>query len=489
MMHKIFITFLTALLVLLVSTGGGSAHQVEVENISGVQSAALSSSASVGTAFTYQGHLSDGDSSANGSYDFRFKLFNASSDGAQVGDTIKKNAVSVVDGFFTVTLNFGSVFSGTALYLDIGVRPAGSSTYTTLSPRQALTAAPYASYALSAPWSGLSGVPSGLDNGDDDTTYQAGSGLTLSADKFSVNFAGSGIANAASRSDHDHLGQTWENDDAILLFGGGDGVRSTAFGDGIIGNTFSSDKYGGVFTNISHLLGTGAGGPALYALSSGDGYPDIVLGGNTGTYDNGTIKSDPKFSTSDIVLYTNDHLHIHLDEVNANESSFAIKNGENNTVFSVSESGNVRADGTYYCPGPCVIQNGSADFAEMLPSVRELEPGDVLIIGSDGLLALSTQPYQASVVGVYSTQPGYLGGGEFMGQDGFVPLAVAGVVPVKVSAENGPIQPGDLLTTSATPGHAMRCEGVETCFGRTIGKALDGLENGKDVIRMLVVLQ
>jgi len=485
---KISITFLTAMLVLLVSTGGVLAHQGQTES-SSTLAADLSTAASLGTAFTYQGYLSDDGSSANGSYDFRFRLFNASIDGAQVGDTLNKNAVSVVDGIFMVTLNFGNVFNGTILYLDIGVRPAGGSTYTTLSPRKALTAAPYASYALSAPWSGISGVPSGLNDGDDDTTYQAGAGLTLSAGQFSVNFAGRGTANTVSRSDHDHMDQTWENDNSILLFGVSAGVSSSSYGDGFIGNTYSSDEYGGVFQNISHLLGTGGGGAGLYTLASGDAYPDIVLGGNSGTEDNGVIKSDPLYSGSDIILRANDHVHIHLSEVEANSSDFTILNGANASVFSVNEGGTVSSVGAFNCTGSCVVQEDTADFAEMLPSVRDLEPGDVLVIGSDGLLALSTKPYQTSVMGVYSTQPGYLGGGEFIDQDGFVPLAVAGVVPVKVSAENGPIQPGDLLTTSATAGHAMRCEGVETCFGRTIGKALDGLETGTGVILMLVVLQ
>ena len=489
MKHKISITFLTAMLIMLVGTGAVSAHQVQTESSSHSLDADLSTTASLGNAFTYQGYLSDDGGSANGSYDFRFKLFDASSDGGQVGDTLSKNAVSVVDGFFTVNLNFGDVFNGTALYLDIGVRPAGSSTYTSLSPRQALKAAPYASYALKAPWSGLTGVPSGLNDGDDDTTYQAGAGLTLSAGQFNIDFAGRGTTNTASRSDHDHMYQTWENDNAILLFGVSAGVSSSSYGDGIVGNTYSSDKYGGKFSNISHLLGTGEGGAALYANSSGDAYPDVVLGGNSGVYDNGVISSDPLYSGSDIILRANDRVHIHLDEVNANSSDFTIKNGENNSVFSVNESGTISSAGAFTCTGSCVVQEDTADFAEMLPSVRDLEPGDVLIISPDGLLALSTEPYQASVMGVYSTQPGYLGGGEFFDQDGFVPLAVAGVVPVKVSAENGPIQPGDLLTTSATPGYAMRCEGVETCFGRTIGKALDGLENGMDVIRMLVVLE
>jgi hypothetical protein len=91
---------------------------------------------------------------------------------------------------------------------------------------------------------------------------------------------------------------------------------------------------------------------------------------------------------------------------------------------------------------------------------------------------------------VYSTRPGFLGGAVGGADDrGKAPLAMVGVVPVKASAENGPIQPGDLLTSSSTPGHAMRCEGVELCFGRTLGKAMEGLESGTGVIMMLVMFQ
>jgi hypothetical protein len=153
-----------------------------------------------------------------------------------------------------------------------------------------------------------------------------------------------------------------------------------------------------------------------------------------------------------------------------------------NLRFRVDNSGNVTADGTYSSP--------AADYAEMLPAVEGLQPGEILVIGLDGKLTRSTQAYQASVVGVYSTQPGFVGGaGDNTDLAGKIPLAVVGVVSVKVSAENGAIQPGDLLVASATPGHAMRCEGVELCFGRTIGKALEALDSGTGVILVLVMLQ
>jgi hypothetical protein len=69
-----------------------------------------------------------------------------------------------------------------------------------------------------------------------------------------------------------------------------------------------------------------------------------------------------------------------------------------------------------------------------------------------------------------------------------VPLAIVGIVPVKVSAENGSILPGDLLVTSSTPGHAMKA-GPNPPVGTVIGKALGTLAEGKGVIQMLVTLQ
>jgi hypothetical protein len=140
-----------------------------------------------------------------------------------------------------------------------------------------------------------------------------------------------------------------------------------------------------------------------------------------------------------------------------------------------------------------------SDFAESLPVAGDLasyEPGDVLVISLErpGGVEKCSQPYDGLVVGVYSTRPGFLGadkdGATEVAADE-VPVAVVGIVPVKVTDENGPIQPGDLLTTSSTAGHAMRCEGLELCFGRTLGKALEGLPAGQHsgVIQMLVSLQ
>jgi hypothetical protein len=141
------------------------------------------------------------------------------------------------------------------------------------------------------------------------------------------------------------------------------------------------------------------------------------------------------------------------------------------------------------------FDTSESDVAEYLPTDQSLEPGDVVMADprGGGRLVRAEGAYNTAVLGVISTQPGLaLGSGEHEGGDnnqGKAPLALSGRAPCKVSAENGPIRPGDLLTTSSTPGYAMRCEGMEQCFGRTIGKALDALDSGTGVIEILVTLQ
>jgi uncharacterized membrane protein len=112
----------------------------------------------VGTAFTYQGQLKQGGLPVTNRADFQFSLWDAATTppGLQVGTTQSVNGLNVANGLFTVTLDFGaSAFGGDARWLEIAVRsPAGGGTFTALSPRQELTATPYALYALSAPGGG-----------------------------------------------------------------------------------------------------------------------------------------------------------------------------------------------------------------------------------------------------------------------------------------------------------------------------------------------
>jgi hypothetical protein len=108
--------------------------------------------APMGTAFIYQGRLLDDNNPTDGPYDFEFKLYDSPVSGNQLAGTIDINDLDVIDGYFTVQLDFNdpNVFNGDACWLDIGVRPGDGSSFTMLSPRQQLTPAPYAIYAENA---------------------------------------------------------------------------------------------------------------------------------------------------------------------------------------------------------------------------------------------------------------------------------------------------------------------------------------------------
>lgn len=104
-----------------------------------------------GTAFTYQGRLIDDATPAYGMYDLRFAIYDAASGGTQHSNALTNSATSVTNGLFSVALDFGpGVFTGSPRWLDIAVRTNGSSTFVVLSPRQALTATPYAMAAANA---------------------------------------------------------------------------------------------------------------------------------------------------------------------------------------------------------------------------------------------------------------------------------------------------------------------------------------------------
>jgi len=101
----------------------------------------------MGTAWTYQGRLMDANDTADGFYDFQFKLFDGPNTltAEQMGTTININDLDVIDGYFTVELDYGRiVFNGDARWLQIAVRPGGSAgSFTTLVPRQKITPVPY----------------------------------------------------------------------------------------------------------------------------------------------------------------------------------------------------------------------------------------------------------------------------------------------------------------------------------------------------------
>ena len=127
----------------------------------------------VGGGFTYQGRLTSSGSPANGQYDLRFTLYDALTGGTQVGSSLTHSNQTVSDGLFTVTLDFGAgAFQGSARWIEIAVRTAGGPSFTALSPRQALTAAPYAVSLM--PGAVISRMSLGLVGGGDVNEFSAG---------------------------------------------------------------------------------------------------------------------------------------------------------------------------------------------------------------------------------------------------------------------------------------------------------------------------
>lgn len=121
-----------------------------------------------------------------------------------------------------------------------------------------------------------------------------------------------------------------------------------------------------------------------------------------------------------------------------------------------------------------------------------IEPGTVMIVGEEGVLHQSSRAYDKRVAGVVSGAGGYKPAivlDKQPSQGNRKPIALLGKVFCKVDAQFGAVEVGDLLTTSPTPGHAMKICDPLSAFGAVIGKALCPLREGQGLIPILVALQ
>lgn len=279
---------------------------------------------------------------------------------------------------------------------------------------------------------------------------------------------------------------TTPNDAILLVNNSGNGHALTGLtngGTGVTGITFSSsDGANGVFGSANASSG-GTFGVQGFSLSpQGVG----VQGSSTNVAVAGINQT---CSASSCTPTTGIAGHF----VTASSGTILLGTNFDGTTFSnvfrVDSTGRVFADGGF--------QSNGADFAESMPVTGDrskYEAADLLVIDSKGKsrLALSRQPYSTLVAGIFSTKPGVLGTAQRFDETSHaneVPLAVVGIVPCKVTAENGPIAAGDLLVTSSTPGHAMKGTDRARMLGAVVGKALEPLQGGTGVIQVLVTLQ
>lgn len=235
-------------------------------------------------AFTYQGTLHLSDAPMSGSVDLQFSLYDALSGGNPVGVAQTVNNVQVENGLFTVTLDFGNVFDGTAQWMQIAVKNSGAGSFTTLTPRQAITAVPYAMYSLGGPGGGGTTLPF--------AGSAAQQGTTASNDAL-VGVAPFAVTNTASTGvSHGVIGRsssTWQNAAGVLgvgtaASGATSGVQgyatSSTSGTGVVGIGASNGAYFRGGDGASAILKIGVIGTAIEAeFSTATGVLGTVVGG------------------------------------------------------------------------------------------------------------------------------------------------------------------------------------------------------------------
>jgi hypothetical protein len=237
--HRLSIALLAAFVMLLVALSTAQ---------TGAQGPVVAA-APLGSGFTYQGKLLRGGSPANATCDFEFGLWDAATAGAQLGSTQSAAGVVIVNGLFTVVLDFGGQFNGSARWLATAVKCPGDVGFTPLNPRQALTAAPY---ALSVqPGAHIDGavVPGSTSEASLRVTNSAVNGIGLYSSSSGIGVQGRGATRAG-----------------VL------GTTTDVNGSGVEGNASGS--------NAAGVFGLNTSGPGVWGRSTGGG--TAVFGQSSG---------------------------------------------------------------------------------------------------------------------------------------------------------------------------------------------------------------
>jgi hypothetical protein len=483
-MKRRIVSILVSMLVLLVllSLGGNFALAQEPTPPDKLTDVTITGSG-LGSGFTYQGTLKANGVPANGYYDFRFDLFENSTGGSLLGlNWLDVSNISVVNGLFTIKLDFSTIngtnyFTGDARWLYVGVRPAGSGSYTFLIPNQELTAVPYA----------LGLMPGAIIKG---TPYQtlivqnyAPAGAVPAAVSGAIFTAADGAGvhginyiNTAGATGVGVWGRTYAPDGSGVLGNGYNGA------DGVHGVADTGQAYG-VYGENSSANAVGVFGKANNSSCTSSGF-GVSCAGIEGDSNSGVGVMGQSTSGMGVFAYSASGVGLRVESGSGSLIQAYFGPLGENLRFEVTSAGQVYADGAFHA--------GGADLAEYIPAIGSLQPGDVVEIdpNTPGQFRLASTPNSTLVAGVISTQPGMsLGGGDSNGEGNTAPqLALAGRVPVKVSAENGAIHPGYLLVASSIPGYAMRAP-ASPAPGTVIGKALGNLDSGTGLIDMLVMLR
>lgn len=467
--RRTYIGLITGAVVCFTFTLAGSLTPAGAKD-TGLQVApnvASGSTEQAGTAFTFQGQLKKDGGAFNGACGFRFTLFDAATAGAQVGAPQTVD-VTVVNGLFTAPLDFGNQFTGQARWLETAVKCAGDADFIPQSPRLTMTSSPYAIGLVPG------AVVQGATNKPGDAVF-----WVKNADV---------VVGAAVRGDST----------------GGFGVR----GNGAVGVEGSGQTTGvdGYSENGTGVFGSSTNATGIHGAS----YDDKAAG----------ILGDNYFGGPGVRGHSSGNAGVYGTSENAfgvygeSDNNYAIKGKSLNSVALYGESTNSAGvyglssthhgvigrtlDPTKYAilaDGKVAITGGT-DIAERFSSAisQTIEPGTVVVVDEahPGQVNPSNLAYARTVVGIVSGAGG-VEPGLVLHQKGMMEgphiVAIAGRVYVKATTINGSIKPGDLLTTADLPGHAMKATDRDLAFGAIIGKALTGLDNGADMVLVLVNLQ
>jgi hypothetical protein len=462
-----------------------------------------------GTGFTYNGRLNANGGPANGNYDLTFTLFTASSGGTPAAGPLTNAATVLSNGLFTVTLDFGTgVFDGTGYWLGIGVRTNGSGGFTTLSPRQQVTPVPYAIFAGTASNVVPGLVVQSLNGLKGNLTLAAGTNVTITPSGNTLTIAspgagGSGLWSGNGTNAYYNTGNVGIGTNRPIskldVFGAQDALGLSGFQPFL---TFKDTNSSNARSRIQSVGGTLDLLTESYMNGSNAfAYLTLNNSGNVGI-GSPTPVSKLEVVAQDALSLIGYQPFLTLKDSNAGYARSRIQGAGGDIIFETegyvagsSPNGYAQLTSSGNLSVGSLTIRGGADLAEPFElSAQSVAKGSVVVIDDEhpGRLKLSDRAYDTRVAGIISGANG-INPGIAMHQEGALEggqnVALTGRVYVLADDSNGPIRPGDLLTTSATPGNAMKVTDHSRSPGAILGKAMGSLKEGKGMVLVLVTLQ